>query len=171
MPYGDVDRVAKIVPATIGITIEQALEGCPRLQEAYDKEPQVQELIDTAQKFEGLVRGAACTPPASSSRPSPSPNWSRSPQQERRNRHRLRHEGGREDGPAQDGLLGLTTLTVIDDALKLIERKRGNKLDCRYPARRRRDLQKSLPRRAHLRVFQFESSGMRDVLRRYKPVR
>src|SRR6201994_1941614 len=56
LPYGDVDRIAKMVPATIGVTIEQALKDSPSLQEAYDKDPQTRELIDTARKLEGLVR-------------------------------------------------------------------------------------------------------------------
>src|SRR6202522_3607858 len=58
LPYGEVDRVAKMVPATIGVTITKALEDSPQMQEAYDKEPQVRELVDTARKLEGLVRGA-----------------------------------------------------------------------------------------------------------------
>src|SRR6201996_961226 len=58
MPYGDVDRIAKLVPTTIGVTIEQALKDSPPLQEAYDSTPQIKELIDTAKKLEGLVRGA-----------------------------------------------------------------------------------------------------------------
>ena len=58
LPYGEVDRVAKMVPATIGVTISKALQDSPQMQEAYDKEPQVRELVDTARKLEGLVRGA-----------------------------------------------------------------------------------------------------------------
>src|SRR5580700_5159659 len=57
-PYGEVDKVAKMIPATIGITIDQALVDSPQLQQAYEKEPQVKELVDTARKLEGLVRGA-----------------------------------------------------------------------------------------------------------------
>ncbi len=57
LPYGDVDRIAKMIPTTIGVTIEQALKESPPLQEAY-KDPQTRELIDTARKLEGLVRGA-----------------------------------------------------------------------------------------------------------------
>src|SRR6202041_3146207 len=41
MPYGEVDRIAKMIPATIGVTLEQALEDSPPLQEAYDSTPQV----------------------------------------------------------------------------------------------------------------------------------
>src|ERR1700729_326642 len=57
-PYGEVDRVAKMIPATIGVTITKALEDSPQMQEAYDKEPQVRALGATARKLEGLVRGA-----------------------------------------------------------------------------------------------------------------
>ncbi len=58
MPYGDVDRIAKLVPATIGISLDKALEEVPDLRKAYDNDKQVRELIDTAKKLEGLVRGA-----------------------------------------------------------------------------------------------------------------
>ena len=57
MPYGDVDRIAKLIPATVGMTIDKALEESPDLRKAYDNEAQIRELIDTAKKLEGLVRG------------------------------------------------------------------------------------------------------------------
>ena len=57
MPYGDVDRIAKLIPATVGMTIDKALEDVPDLRKIYDSEAQVRELIDTAKKLEGLVRG------------------------------------------------------------------------------------------------------------------
>src|SRR5213080_4297023 len=55
IPYTDVDRIAKMVPNTLNITISKALEDSPTLQEAYESEPQVKELVDTALKLEGLV--------------------------------------------------------------------------------------------------------------------
>src|SRR5579883_3475251 len=58
MPYGDVDRIAKLVPTTIGVTIEQAIAESPQLKEAYEKDGQVRELLETAKKLEGLVRNA-----------------------------------------------------------------------------------------------------------------
>src|SRR5438045_3520138 len=58
IPYADVDRIAKMVPTTLNITLDQALNDSPALQAAYDKEPQVKELLDTARKLEGLVRNA-----------------------------------------------------------------------------------------------------------------
>src|SRR5271156_2482728 len=58
LPYGEVDRVAKMVPATIGVTITKALEEQPELAKIYASDPQIRELIDTAKKLEGLVRGS-----------------------------------------------------------------------------------------------------------------
>jgi len=67
--------------------------------------------------------------------------------------------------------LGLTTLTVIDDALKLIKRTRGNALDLSLiPLDDTETYEKVFHRALTSGVFQFESGGMRDVLRRYKPV-
>jgi DNA polymerase-3 subunit alpha len=58
IPYADVDRIAKMVPNTIGITLPQVLDDPGPLQEAYEKEIQVRELLDTALKLEGLVRNS-----------------------------------------------------------------------------------------------------------------
>ena len=69
--------------------------------------------------------------------------------------------------------LGLTTLTIIADALKLIERHRGVKLTVEElpHGRSRRPTRRSSARRYTSGVFQFESPGMRDILRRYQPDR
>src|ERR1700680_3662531 len=58
MPYGDVDRIAKLIPATVGITIDKALEEQPELAKIYNSDAQIRELIDTAKRLEGLVRGS-----------------------------------------------------------------------------------------------------------------
>src|SRR5579864_5960692 len=58
MPYSDVDRIAKMVPATLNIKLDDALTQSAALQEAYQKDPQVHQLLDTARKLEGLVRNA-----------------------------------------------------------------------------------------------------------------
>ena len=105
IPYAEVDRVAKMVPTTINITIDKALKDSPMLATAYENEPQVKELIDTAKRLEGLVRNSGVHASARSDcaatahRPR-----SAASHQERRNRDRLRHEGGRKDGPVEDGL-------------------------------------------------------------------
>ena len=58
IPYADVDRIAKMVPTTLNIKLEQAIKDSPALQQAYESEPQVRQLLDTARKLEGLVRNS-----------------------------------------------------------------------------------------------------------------
>src|SRR5277367_5132204 len=58
MPYSDVDRIAKMVPTTLNIKLDDALKDSAALQEAYQKDPQVRQLLDTARKLEGLVRNS-----------------------------------------------------------------------------------------------------------------
>ncbi len=58
MPYGEVDRIAKMIPATIGITIDKVLQDKGPLSTAYDGDPKIKELIDAALRLEGLIRGA-----------------------------------------------------------------------------------------------------------------
>src|SRR4051795_5915753 len=56
IPFSEVDRIVKMVPATLNISLDKALEESTALAEAYDREPLVKELLDTARKLEGLVR-------------------------------------------------------------------------------------------------------------------
>src|SRR5262249_12429055 len=58
IPYNEVDRIAKLVPAHVNITLDKALEASPGLKAAYEGEPQIRTLLDTARKLEGLVRNA-----------------------------------------------------------------------------------------------------------------
>jgi DNA polymerase III subunit alpha len=171
LPYGEVDRVAKMVPATIGVTITKALEDSPQMQEAYDKEPQVKELIDTARKLEGLVRGAGLHAAGVVIAPQPLTELvpvSRSKNDEIVTAYDMK--AVEKLGLLKMDFLGLTTLTVIDDALKLIEKKRGSALDMSLiPLDDAETYEKVFHRALTSGVFQFESGGMRDVLRRYKP--
>ena len=59
LPYGDVDRVAKLVPDALGITLEEALEQSPELRARVDADGQVAKLIETARRLEGLTRHAS----------------------------------------------------------------------------------------------------------------
>ena len=154
MPYADVDRIAKMVPTTLNITLDDAIRGIARLcNEAYDSDPQVRELLDTARKLEGMVRNAGVH--AAGVVISPRPLTELVPlhqHQERRNRHRLRHGRHREDGPAEDGLPGADHADHLDDAVKLIKQTRGEQIDLADPpARRPRDLREGVPQRPDFR--------------------
>ena len=171
MPYGDVDRIAKLVPATIGVTLDQALKDSPDLRKAYDNDKQVRELIDTAKKLEGLVRGAGVHASAVVIAPRPLTELvplNRTKNDEVVTAYDMKAVG--KMGLLKMDFLGLTTLTVITDCMKLIEQTSGEKLDIDLlpmddPETFRRVFHTALTSG----VFQFESGGMRDILRRYKP--
>src|SRR5271154_2689040 len=171
MPYGDVDRIAKLVPTTIGVTIEQALKDSPPLQEAYDSNQQIRELIDTAKKLEGLVRGAGVHASAVVIAPRPLTELvplSRTKNDEVVTAYDMK--AVEKMGLLKMDFLGLATLTVIDDCVKLIEQTRGEKLDIEaLPPDDPETFQRVFHTALTSGVFQFESSGMRDILRRYKP--
>lgn len=171
MPYGDVDRIAKLVPATVGMTLDRALEESPDLRKAYDGDKQVRELIDTAKKLEGLVRGSGVH--ASAVVIAPRPLTELVPLNKTKNDEIVTAydmKAVEKMGLLKMDFLGLATLTVITDCLKLIEQTRGEKLDIEMvPPDDPETFRKVFHTALTSGVFQFESSGMRDILRRYKP--
>ena len=171
MPYGDVDRIAKLIPATVGMTIDQALEDVPDLRKVYDSENAVRELIDTAKKLEGLVRGSGVH--ASAVVIAPRPLTELVPLNRTKNDEIVTAydmKSVEKMGLLKMDFLGLATLTVITDCLKLIEETRGEKLDIEMvPPDDPETFQRVFHTALTSGVFQFESSGMRDILRRYKP--
>ncbi len=171
MPYGDVDRIAKLVPATVGMTLDKALEESPDLRKVYDSDKQIRELIDTAKKLEGLVRGAGVH--ASAVVIAPRPLIDLVPLNRTKNDEIVTAydmKSVEKMGLLKMDFLGLTTLTVISDAVKLIEQTRGEKLDIEaIPIDDPETFHRVFHTALTSGVFQFESPGMRDVLRRYKP--
>jgi DNA polymerase III subunit alpha len=171
LPYGEVDRIAKMIPTTIGVTIEQALKDSPQLQTAYDSEPLVRELVDTARKLEGLVRGAGVHAAGVVIAPRPLADLvpvSRSKNDEIVTAYDMK--AVEKMGLLKMDFLGLTTLTVIDDCLKLIWKNQQIKIDmATIPLDDQKTYEQVYHRALTSGIFQFESSGMRDVLRRYRP--
>ncbi|QMV17471.1 DNA polymerase III subunit alpha [Granulicella sp. 5B5] len=170
MPYGEVDRIAKLIPTTIGITIEQALKDNPLLATAYD-DPKIRELIDTAMRLEGLVRGAGVH--AAGVVIAPQPLTELVPVTRTKDEAIVTSydmKAVEKMGLLKMDFLGLTTLTVIDDCLKLIHSNRGETVDlATIDLEDTATFEKVFHRALTSGVFQFESGGMRDVLRRYKP--
>jgi DNA polymerase III subunit alpha len=171
MPYGEVDRIAKMIPPTIGITIDQALQDKGPLAQAYESDAKVKEVIDAALRLEGLIRGAGVH--AAGVVIAPQPLTELVPVSRAKNDDIVTsYDMGAVEkmGLLKMDFLGLTTLTVIDDCLKLIKRTTGTDVDMATIAL---DDAKTYEQVFHKAltsgVFQFESGGMRDVLRRYKP--
>jgi DNA polymerase-3 subunit alpha len=171
MPYGDVDRIAKLVPATVGMTLDRALEEVPELRKVYDNDTVIRELIDTAKKLEGLVRGAGVH--ASAVVIAPRPLTELVPLNKTKNDEIVTAydmKAVEKMGLLKMDFLGLATLTVIDDCLKLIKLSRGETVDIEMiPQDDEATFKKVFHSALTSGIFQFESSGMRDILRRYKP--
>ncbi len=171
MPYGEVDRIAKMIPPTIGITIDQALKDSPTLSTAYDSDPRVKEVIDAALRLEGLVRGAGVH--AAGVVIAPKPLTELVPVTRTKDEAIVTAydmKAVEKMGLLKMDFLGLTTLTVIDDALKLIQQTTGTTVDMALiPLDDITTYEQVFHRALTSGVFQFESGGMRDVLRRYKP--
>lgn len=172
MPYGQVDRLSKMVPNNPAnpVTLGEAIEGEPRLREERRNEPAVARLIDIALRLEGLYRHASthAAGVVIGDRPL--------------DRLVPLYRDPRSDMPVtqfnmkwveQAGLvkfdfLGLKTLTVLQRAVALIARK-GVRIDINRIPLDDGPTYAMLQRAEALGVFQFESSGMRDLLREAVP--
>jgi DNA polymerase III subunit alpha len=171
IPYTDVDRIAKMVPTTLNIKLETAIKESQALQEAYEKDSQVRELLNTALKLEGLVRNAGVH--AAGVVIAPQPLTELVPLYRTKNDEIVTAfdmVAIEKMGLLKMDFLGLTTLTILDDALKLIEQVRGQKIALQdIPLEDNTTYANVFHKGLTSGVFQFESHGMRDVLRRYQP--
>src|SRR5437660_4010928 len=171
IPYSDVDRIAKMVPTQLNITIEQAIEDSPQLREAIEKDGQIRELMETAKKLEGLVRNSGVH--AAGVVISPRPLTELVPLHKTKNDEIVTAfdmVAIEKMGLLKMDFLGLTTLTILTDALKLIEQTRGQKVSLEaIPLAYQETYERVFHKGLTSGVFQFESHGMRDVLRRYQP--
>ena len=174
MPYGQVDRLCKLVPMNPAnpVTLAQAIAGEPRLQEARDAEPIVAKLLDIGQRLEGLYRHASthAAGVVIADRPLIDlvPLY-RDPRAQLP-ATQFNMKWAEAAGLVKFDFLGLKTLTVIETARELLARK-GMTLD---PARLPLDDAASyalMARGDTVGVFQLEGAGMRDALRKLKPDR
>jgi DNA polymerase III subunit alpha len=171
IPYADVDRIAKMVPATLNIKLAQALTDSPALKLAYESEPQVKQLMDTALRLEGLVRNSGVH--AAGVVISPRPLTDLVPLHKTKNDEIVTAfdmTAIEKLGLLKMDFLGLTTLTILDDSLKLISQTKNEKVVLEaISLDDATTYEKVFHSGLTSGVFQFESHGMRDVLRRYKP--
>jgi DNA polymerase-3 subunit alpha len=129
VPYADVDRIAKMVPTTLNIKLEDAIRESPALQQAYDSDPQVRELLETAKKLEGMVRNAGVH--AAGVVISPRPLNELVPLHKTKNDEIVTAfdmVAIEKLGLLKMDFLGLTTLTILDDAVKLIAQTRDERI-------------------------------------------
>lgn len=169
--YGTVDRIAKLVPERpIGIKLEEALATSDDLAKAYKEDEAARQIIDTARPLEGLVRNEGVHAAGVVIAPGPVTDFLPV---------RLDDDGNTVTqvpdhdvealGLLKMDFLGLRNLDVIQDAIALIAKRRGETLDIEAVGLDDPATYRMLARGDALGVFQFESSGMREALREVGP--
>ncbi|HHX73332.1 MAG TPA: DNA polymerase III subunit alpha [Firmicutes bacterium] len=169
MPYAEVDKIAKLIPAELNITIKEALEKAPDLKELYDKDQKIRQLIDLSMTLEGLPRHASTHAAGIviSGKPlvefvplQKSGDWMVT---------QFPKDTVEELGLLKMDFLGLRTLTIIGETVRLIKQSTGQDVDIsRLPLDDGKTYE-LLTQGDTSAVFQLESAGMRNVLRELKP--
>src|SRR5258705_8795210 len=172
MPYADVDRIAKQIPPALDMTLEKALAENPILKEMAAKDPKVKEVIDIGRRLEGMSRHASVHAAGVVIAPGPITDYA---PLYKGQRDELTTQWNMKEvervGLLKMDFLGLSTLTLIDDALKEIKRTEGIDLDIDNIPLDDTKTFKIFQEGAAFGIFQFESSGMRELLRKAKPDR
>jgi DNA polymerase-3 subunit alpha len=172
IPYADADRVAKAVPPALDMTLARALEESPALKEMQQKDDRVRELLDVAQRLEGLTRHASVHAAGVVIAPRPLTEYVplyKSQKDEIVTQWAMKEV--ERIGLLKMDFLGLSTLTLIDDCLEEIKRTEGIDLDIDSLPLDDDKTYRLFSEGQTYGVFQFESSGMRDLLRKAKPGR
>jgi DNA polymerase-3 subunit alpha len=172
IPYGDVDRLAKLIPNELKITLESALEQSAQLRSAVNGDERMGDLMAVARRLEGLARHASTH--AAGVVISPRPLTEIIPVY-KTNRDEITTQYDMNAleriGLLKMDFLGLTTLTVLHDAVRMVEQNRGIRLDLDALSLDDTKTYELFARGDTTAIFQFESHGMRDILRRYQPTR
>jgi DNA polymerase III subunit alpha len=170
MPYAEVDKIAKMIPAELHITLDKAMTQNPDLKNLVQNDSRVRELIEVAKRLEGLARHASTH--AAGVVISPKPITEFVPLY-KSNKDEITTMYPMTDvekmGLLKMDFLALTTLTIIDDVLRMLKQYDG--IDLNMDTLPLDDEPTYALFAAGLTdgVFQFESSGMKDILRKFKP--
>jgi DNA polymerase-3 subunit alpha len=172
MPYGEADRLAKLVPNQLNISLEDALKQSPQLQSLRESDERVRDVIEVALRLEGLARHASTH--AAGVVISPQPLTEIVPlYKSNKDEITTQYDMNALEriGLLKMDFLGLTTLTVLDDAVRLIKQNREFDIDLASLPLDDSPTYALFSRGETTGIFQFESHGMRDILRRYQPTR
>ena len=170
LPYAQVDTIAKMIPQELNITIDKALQMNPEFKKAYEEQKEIHDLIDTAKRLEGLPRHTSMhaagvvisqkdvseyVPLSRASDGSIVTQFTMTTLEEL--------------GLLKMDFLGLRTLTVIQNAVHLIEQDAGVKLDMQHIDYNDKTVLDSLGTGRSDGVFQLESAGMKNFMKELKP--
>ena len=170
LPYAQVDTIAKMIPQELNITIDKALQMNPEFKKVYEEDKEIHELIDTAKRLEGLPRHTSMhaagvvisqkdvseyVPLSRASDGSIVTQFTMTTLEEL--------------GLLKMDFLGLRTLTVIQNAVHLVEQDTGVKLDMQHIDYNDKKVLDSLGTGHSDGVFQLESAGMKNFMKELKP--
>ena len=170
MPYAQVDTIAKMIPQELNITIDKALEMNPELKKTYDEQEDVHHLIDMAKRLEGLPRHTSMhAAGVVISQKAVDEYVPLSRAQDGTIVAQFTMTTLEELGLLKMDFLGLRTLTVIQNAAKMVEKDRGITLDMSHIDYNDSKVLASLGTGRTDGVFQLESSGMKNFMKELKP--
>ena len=170
IPYAQVDKVAKMIPMELGITIEKALNSNPELKQAYDSDETTRNLIDMSMRLEGLPRHTSIHAAGVVIGSRPLDEFvplSRGADNVITTQFTMTTI--EELGLLKMDFLGLRTLTVIQDAVRMIEKKTGQPLDIDNINYEDSKVYEMIGQAKTEGVFQLESAGMKSFMRELRP--
>ena len=174
-PYGFIDRIAKLIPFEVGMTLDKALAREPALQEQYENEEEVAAILDMSKTLEGLVRNASKH--AGGVVIAPSELTEFTPLYCEAGGTNVVTQLDKDDveaiGLVKFDFLGLRTLTIIDNTVRMANEKlrRDNQPPITIDTIPLDDeaAYETLKRRQTTAVFQLESSGIREIIKKLSP--
>ena len=170
MPYAQVDTIAKMIPQELNITIDKALGMNPELRKAYEEQDDIHRLIDLAKRLEGLPRHTSMhAAGVVISQKDVSEYVPLSRAQDGSIVTQFTMTTLEELGLLKMDFLGLRTLTVIQNAVKMVEKSTGMLLDMQEIDYNDKKVLDSLGTGRTDGVFQLESAGMKSFMKELKP--
>ncbi len=172
IPYLEVDKIAKMVPTELDTTINKALSSVPPLKDIYERDSVIRELIDVAERLEGLTRHASTH--AAGVVIAPKPITEYCPLYQTINGEittQYAKDEIEEIGLLKMDFLGLKTLTLIDEVVSMVEADTGERIIIEEISLNDSETYQLLSKAQTSGVFQLESSRMQDILRKLKPSR
>lgn len=169
VPYNEVDKIAKLIPQMLKITLKQALEMVPELKELYDGNETYKKLIDLSMKLEGLPRHASTH--AAGVVISSAPTMDLVPLQRNEDSITTQYPMGTLEalGMLKMDFLGLRTLTVIHDCCEFIKKSGGEAPDFSKLGFDDKNVYDLISSGDTIGIFQLESSGMTNFMMQMKP--
>jgi len=169
IPYSEVNKITKLVPAELGITIKKALESSKELRNLYESSAEVKRLIDFAMGVEGLPRHSSTHAAGVVIARNPLTDYLPVMVSEGTLVTQYDKDHVEELGLLKMDFLGLRTLTVLDDAVKNIKKNRGIDIDLRKIPLVDAKTSELLCKGNTGAVFQMESSGMTNIIKELRP--